>query len=73
MYQTCPMPLHGTCQNLNIGQAPFLRKNDIRLAKFALVMSESGKCCASGHLYNKRACPTKKEPQQGISYLERER
>ena len=25
------------------------------------------------HLYNKRACPTKNEPQQGISYLERER
>ncbi len=25
------------------------------------------------NLYNKRACPTKKEPQQGISYLERER
>jgi hypothetical protein len=24
-------------------------------------------------LYNKRACPTKNEPQQGISYLERER
>jgi hypothetical protein len=24
-------------------------------------------------LYNKRACPTKHEPQQGISYLERER
>jgi hypothetical protein len=23
--------------------------------------------------YNKRACPTKNEPQQGISYLERER
>ena len=23
-------------------------------------------------LYNKRACPTKNEPQQGISYLERE-
>jgi len=25
------------------------------------------------YLYNKRACPTKNEPQQGISYLERER
>jgi len=26
------------------------------------------------HLYNKRVCPTKNEPQlQGISYLERER
>jgi hypothetical protein len=25
------------------------------------------------NLYNKRACPTKNEPQQGISYLERER
>jgi hypothetical protein len=24
-------------------------------------------------LYNKRACPTKNEPQQGISSLERER
>jgi hypothetical protein len=24
-------------------------------------------------LYNKRACPTKNEPQQGISYMERER
>jgi hypothetical protein len=27
----------------------------------------------SCNLYNKRACPTKNEPQQGISYLERER
>ncbi len=25
------------------------------------------------NLYNKRACPTKNEPQQKISYLERER
>ncbi len=25
------------------------------------------------NLYNKRACPTKNEPQQGISSLERER
>jgi hypothetical protein len=25
------------------------------------------------YLYNKRACPTKNEPQQGISSLERER
>jgi hypothetical protein len=25
------------------------------------------------HLYNKRVHPTKNEPQQGISYLERER
>ncbi len=25
------------------------------------------------NLYNKRACPTKNKPQQGISYLERER
>jgi hypothetical protein len=25
------------------------------------------------NLYNKRVCPTKNEPQQGISYLERER
>jgi len=25
------------------------------------------------NLYNKRARPTKNEPQQGISYLERER
>jgi hypothetical protein len=25
------------------------------------------------YLYNKRVCPTKNEPQQGISYLERER
>jgi hypothetical protein len=25
------------------------------------------------YLYNKRACPTKNEPQQGISYLVRER
>ncbi len=25
------------------------------------------------NLYNKRACPTKNQPQQGISYLERER
>jgi hypothetical protein len=24
------------------------------------------------NLYNKRVCPTKNEPQQGISYLERE-
>ncbi len=24
------------------------------------------------YLFNKRACPTKNEPQQGISYLERE-
>jgi hypothetical protein len=24
-------------------------------------------------LYNTRVCPTKNEPQQGISYLERER
>jgi hypothetical protein len=27
----------------------------------------------SSYLYNKRACPTKNEPQQGISYLERAR
>ncbi len=27
----------------------------------------------TGYLYNKRACPTINEPQQGISYLERER
>ncbi len=27
----------------------------------------------SYHLCNKRACPTKNEPQQGISYLKRER
>jgi hypothetical protein len=26
-----------------------------------------------GNLYNKRVRPTKNEPQQGISYLERER
>jgi hypothetical protein len=26
-----------------------------------------------GYLYNKRVCPIKNEPQQGISYLERER
>jgi hypothetical protein len=25
------------------------------------------------NLYNKRACPTINEPQQGISYLEREK
>ena len=25
------------------------------------------------YLYNKRVCPTKNEPQQGISYLQRER
>jgi len=25
------------------------------------------------NLYNKRQCPSKNEPQQGISYLERER
>jgi hypothetical protein len=25
------------------------------------------------YLYNKRVCPTKNEPQQGISYLERAR
>jgi hypothetical protein len=25
------------------------------------------------HLYNKRVCPTKNEPQQGISYLEKAR
>jgi hypothetical protein len=25
------------------------------------------------NLYNKRVCPTKNEPQQGISYLERAR
>jgi hypothetical protein len=25
------------------------------------------------HLYNKRVCPTKNEPQLGISYLEKER
>jgi hypothetical protein len=27
----------------------------------------------TAHLYNKRACPTKNEPQQGISSLERDR
>ncbi len=29
-------------------------------------------CTHASLLYNKRACPTKNEPQQGISYLERE-
>jgi hypothetical protein len=27
----------------------------------------------SHNLYNKRACPTKNKPQQGISFLEREK
>jgi hypothetical protein len=31
------------------------------------------KPCCGGHLYNKRARPTKNEPEQVISYLERER
>jgi hypothetical protein len=27
----------------------------------------------ASNLYNKKACPTKNEPQQGISYMERKR
>jgi hypothetical protein len=35
------------------------------------IFTTFGNNCSS--LYNKRVCPTKNEPQQGISYLERAR
>jgi hypothetical protein len=40
-----------------------INNNDLKLKKRVL----------NTYLYNKRACPTKNEPQQEISYLERER
>ncbi len=38
--------------------------------QYLLVNTKGGLLWLS--LYNKRACPTKNEPQQGISYLKRE-
>ena len=49
-HQTCQMPWHDTCPKCqSICQNHFLEKNEIRLAKFARVNSESGKCWANGH------------------------
>ena len=54
-------------------------KYNIKTLKFPFYVLENNKCLkysyvySSKYLYNKRACPTKNEPQQGISYLERER
>jgi hypothetical protein len=40
--------------------------------KFKFLFIENGKFSIY-YLYNKRACSTKNEPQQGISYLARAR
>jgi hypothetical protein len=46
-----------------------LKLNDVLSFSYFILLSYR----IEYNLYNKRACPTKNEPQQGISYLERER
>jgi hypothetical protein len=48
---------------------PFFARRAFLSKNFALSIKSLG----TAVLYNKRVCPTKNEPQQGFSYLERER